>query len=99
MQDPIFNQAYQTLKYVSQDPAARARYEAELKYELDFNTAIRSAQLKGKEEGKEEGKEKGKEKGKEEVKLEIAKNLKALGVSVETIAKATGLSTGQIDNL
>jgi predicted transposase/invertase (TIGR01784 family) len=40
MQEPIFGRAYQKLKYVSQDKAARERYEAEMKYQLDFNTAI-----------------------------------------------------------
>lgn len=44
MQEPIIERAYKKLKYVSQDPAARAKYEAEMKYQLDFNTAIHAKQ-------------------------------------------------------
>ena len=44
MQDPFIGKAMKTLRYVSQDPETRALYEAKLKYELDFNTAIHSKQ-------------------------------------------------------
>ena len=44
MQEPIIGKAMKTLKYVSQDPEARAIYEARMKYQLDFNTAIHSKQ-------------------------------------------------------
>ena len=41
----------------------------------------------------------GHEEGREEAKMKTAKNLKQLGVDVETIAKATGLSKDVIENL
>ena len=52
------------------------------------------------EEAREEGLAKGLEKGREEAnqeKLQTAANLKKLGVSVEIIAQATGLSVKEID--
>ena len=40
-----------------------------------------------------------KEEGRVEEKLEIAKNLKAMGLSLEAIKQATGLSTEEIEKL
>ena len=45
------------------------------------------------------GHEEGLAEGREEAKMATAKNLKQLGVDVETIAKATGLSRDIIENL
>ena len=53
----------------------------------------------GREEGRAEGREEGRAEGSEEAKMATAKNLKQLGVDVETIAKATGLSKDVIENL
>ena len=52
-----------------------------------------------KQEGKTEGIVEGIEKGKTEEKLEIAKNAKDLGLSVEQIQKLTGLSINEIEKL
>ena len=55
--------------------------------------------LEGRAEGRAEGLEEGRAKGRAEGKLEDARNLKKLGVSVEIIAQATGLSIEDIRNL
>ena len=47
----------------------------------------------------EEAEKRGRAEGREEAKMATAKNLKQLGVDVETIAKATGLSRDIIENL
>ena len=44
----------------------------------------------------EEGREEGRLEGKEEERLEIAKNMKALGIDIDTIVKATGLSKEEV---
>lgn len=44
-------------------------------------------------------KEKGKEEGREDTKLEIASNLLSLGLTVEQIVKATGLSEAEVEEL
>ncbi|OAD21987.1 hypothetical protein THIOM_002230 [Candidatus Thiomargarita nelsonii] len=46
--------------------------------------------------GEEKGFDKGFGEGKEEGKMETARNLKALGISEEQIASATGLSLDQV---
>lgn len=44
-------------------------------------------------------KEKGKEEGREDTKLEIASNLLSLGLTVEQIVKATGLSEAEVEEI
>jgi predicted transposase/invertase (TIGR01784 family) len=59
--------------------------------------------VKGKAEGMAEGmvkgEAKGKAEGKAEEKVEIAKNLKLAGVNIQIIAKTTGLSVDEIQEL
>ena len=65
----------------------------------EINTARRIGHEEGLAEGREEGRAEGREEGREEANMKTAKNLKQLGVDVETIAKATGLSKDVIENL
>ena len=60
---------------------------------------IQSIAAAYKEDGFLEGVEKGVEKGVKKGKLETAKNLKGLGVKIETISKATGLSLDELNRL
>jgi predicted transposase/invertase (TIGR01784 family) len=53
----------------------------------------------GKEEGREKGKEEGREEGKEEKALQIARNLKKIGLPPEQIIEVTGLTERQINDL
>ena len=63
--------------------------------ERDIHNQIRYAEKKGREEGRVEGRAEGEEKR----NLENAKNFKKLGVAVETIAQATGLTVEQVEAL
>ena len=60
---------------------------------------LESAQEIGYEKGVEKGLEKGKEEGLNQAKLETARELKAMGLSVSQIAKATKLSFEEIEKL
>jgi len=62
-----------------------------LKYQLQYNTEISVA--------REQGLAQGFKKGVTQEKREIAKNLKALNLTKEQIAEATGLSTAEIEKL
>ena len=55
---------------------------------LDYNTGMKNA--------RDEGKAIGVKKGKKEEKLRIAKNLLNLGMNIEDIKKATGLTRRRI---
>ena len=62
-------------------------------------TLIDDSYQKGKEKGKEEGIAEGMEKGMNQKALEIAKNMLAMGLSAEQVAKATQLPLEIIKNL
>ena len=88
-------------------PKQRAQYEAEWKMYNDYYNTLDFAVEKGMEKGMEKGLQEGLQKGKAERKAEgrqeekhsIALNLKKLGVSIEQIAFATGLSIEEIEKL
>jgi len=69
----------------------RAEYEESLKVFWDFSNVLSTAERKGRAEGRAEGER--------DEKLRNAKNLKTLGVEVETISKATGLTKEEIESL
>lgn len=53
----------------------------------------------GLAEGRAEGMEEGLEKGRMETNIENARNLKKLGVAIDIISQATGLSKKDIETL
>ena len=85
----------------SQSRDERAKYDESLKILRDRLSEIAYAEKKGKEEGKAEMARNlyAEKKGKEEGKAEMARNLKAMGVPIEAIAKASGLSIEEIEQL
>ena len=64
-----------------------------------FDKGIELGMKQGIEQGLAKGIEQGIEKGIEQEKIQIAQNLKNLGLSTTDIQKATGLTSEQIDNL
>lgn len=60
--------------------------------EMDRQNILYTRELRGYERGHREGREE----GREEERAKNAKSLKQLGVPVETIAQATGLSEEEI---
>jgi len=64
-----------------------------------IDTAFDEGKLEGIVEGKLEGIVEGRVEGKLEGKLETAKSFKKLGVSIEIIIGATGLSKEEIEKL
>ena len=104
-----------TYRKVSQDELEYERREARLKYQLQYNTEISVAReqglaqglkkgeavglKKGEAVGLKKGEAVGFKKGATQEKREIAKNLKALNLTKEQIAEATGLSAAEIEKL
>ena len=96
-----------TYRKVSQDELEYERREARLKYQLQYNTEISVAReqglaqglKKGEAVGLKKGEAVGLKKGAAQEKREIAKNLKALNLTKEQIAEATGLSAAEIEKL
>ena len=87
------------------------QYEASMKYledEIDmeqhgYERGMEEGLKKGTEQGMEQGLKQGMKQGKLEgektANLRNAKNFKALGVDIHTIAQATGLSVEEIEEL
>jgi predicted transposase YdaD len=100
LSDSIINKAIGEWERLSQDPETRALYRSRMLAKIDQLSALKNAERKGREEGREEGREKGKaegrEEGKIEGKMETARMALQAGVSLEMIAKITGLNQATI---
>ena len=100
---PGLHEAREKLQYYAMDNQERKAYEAHLEaivvHNDVINTAKREGRWEGREEGLAEGRVEGMEKGLVKGKIEMARNLKSLGVDVKTIMQASGLTEDQIEQL
>jgi predicted transposase/invertase (TIGR01784 family) len=85
--DAVFTQAFEKAEIATYSDTERQAYEQSLKSYRDLKGIIDSAFDEGKMEGKMEG------------KIEVAQALKANGIAIAIIAKATGLSESEIAKL
>jgi hypothetical protein len=85
------NEAGEKLSLEMMSKAERIEYDAYVKAERIQASAYESAEWKGRAEGIQIGKA--------EEKLEIAKKLKAIGMGIEQIVQAIGLSVEEIEGL
>ena len=90
---------FETVQIESLSKAEKKDYARYMTTERDIRNQWNFAMEKATAEGLEKGLAQGREEGKEEERVNAARNLKALGVSVEIISKATGLSLEQIKAL
>ena len=113
--DAIFGRLEEIASRANLTKEERAQYEYEWKVYNDYYNCLDYAEEKGMTIGMEKGMEKGLEKGlakgleeglakgrvegREEEKLEIARNLKTMGLPSGSIAQATGLTIEEIENL
>ena len=77
----------------------RERYDGDLDIYRDNYAAFKTAEIEGYDKGKAEGIEEGKAEGKAEEKIEIARNLKEMGLDTTAIAKATKLTPQEIEKI
>ena len=75
--------AVETLVNITQDEIEYARMCILIKSQLDYQSGMVGAERKGRAEGK----------------FETARNLKALGISMDIISQSTGLSSEEIAKL
>jgi predicted transposase/invertase (TIGR01784 family) len=102
-QDNLFKEIFEKAQLVLLSHEEQQVYRSSLKKHWDLTNSIQDARSQGKAEGLLEGKLEGILEGKLEGKLEgileVAKNLKRVGISIDNIILATGLSEAQINNL
>ena len=88
---PGLPEAREKLRYYDMSPEERHEYDEHVNAIMIQNDVLNTAKLEGHAEGRAEGRAEG--------KLEDARNLKQLGVSIDIIAQATGLSREEIGKL
>jgi predicted transposase/invertase (TIGR01784 family) len=95
LREPVFEQAFKTAEWVNYPPEQQEIYRKSQRAYWDnvntLKTAIEESEEKGRAEGRAEGRN--------EEKHEIACEMKKDGVNPQTIAKYTGLSPEEIDEL
>ena len=108
---PGLGEAREKLKYYSMSPEDQRAYDEHLNAVMIQNDVLNTAKLEGRAEGRAEGREEGRAEGRAEGReegraegrvegraeglLETARNLKRMGMNVDFIAQATGLSVDE----
>ena len=91
LREQIFEKVFETAEIAKFTQEQVSSYEDSLKYYRDLKNSLDTA--------REEGEIEGMLKGILEGKLEVARNMLSLGISIETIIQATGLSEQEINDL
>jgi predicted transposase/invertase (TIGR01784 family) len=91
LREKIFEKLFSQAEIAKLNPEEMRTYDESLKVYWDNYSVIETAKHEGRQAGKEEGKK--------ERDLEIAREMKKEGDSTDKIARITGLSPEQIENL
>ena len=100
---PVLQLLNEKIDVLTLSPIERKLYESRMKLKSDITTISQTQFSAGVERGKSlgiaEGKSLGIAEGSRQKALEDAANFKHLGVSLDIIAQATGLSKAEIERL
>ena len=97
--DRAILKAEEKMSYICNDKEALRAYQMREMALSDWTSGVNYARREGLLEGEEKGLREGERKCREEGKQEIARNLKAMGLTAAQIAEATGLTEKQIGEL
>ena len=96
LRDRIFGRLFDVAEYARLDDEERKNYVESMNTARDTYNQIDYALNKGIGIGREEGREEGIEIGREKKAYEIARNLLAMKLDIDSISKATGLTKDEI---
>ena len=99
LQNRVFDRLFETAEIAKFTKTELSEYWDSLKNFRDWHSVISTAEKKGIEIGMEKGREEGREEGVREANLNNARNLKKLGIAIDVISQATGLSKEEIEKL
>ena len=99
LQTDIFRRLFEAAEIAEFSIEKRQQYDKDMITERDWENIKSTARREGREEGRLEGREEGRREGRAEERLAVAKNFKSLGISFADIAKATGLTMEEIEEL
>ena len=95
LQERVFKRLFETAEIARFSESEMRDYEESLKNLRDLGNVLNTA----KEEGRKEGREEGIEEGEKRKSMEMALRMREDGMPLEVIAKYTGLSVEEIQNL
>ena len=95
-QSESIKKAVVTLRELSEDEKIRLQCEARERYQMDWQSSMRTSREKGREEGREEGRESGRKEGELQKAHDVAEALLEEGMEIEKIAKIVGLEVNVI---
>ena len=108
---PVLQMLNEKIDVLTLSPTERKLYESRMKLKSDITTISETQFSAGVERGLAEGKSlglaegkslglaEGKVRGSRQKALETARNLLVIGLSIENIAKATGLTIQEVETL
>ena len=96
---PVLQMLNEKIDILTLSPIERKLYESRMKLKSDITTISETQFSAGVERGLAEGKSLGLAEGSRQKALETAHNLLVIGLSIENIAKATGLTVQEVENL
>lgn len=96
---PGLLEARERLEYLKMDRKQRAEYDNHLDILMYQNDVLEGAKQEGLAEGRAEGRLEGRLEGEKNKAAEIARQLKSMGLSIEDVAKATGLTVDEVKKL
>ena len=99
LRDKVFDRLFEEAEIARFTPRELREYEDSRKSYRDLKNSLDTALRQGHAKGLEEGRAEGLAEGRTEGMIEMAKNLKTLGVDVKTIMQASGLTEDQIEQL
>ena len=103
LQDRVFEMFFRAAEIARLPEEKQKTYRESIMNENDWMNAMAFAEEKGEKRGRAEGLETGRKEGLEEgekkAKLETARKFLKLGVPMETVVQATGLSEEELSQL
>ena len=96
---PGLEEAREKLRYYNMTPEERHAYDEHLNAIMIQNDVLDGAKLEGRVEGRMEGLAEGRVEGEVRKQNEIAANMKKLGLDIQLILEATGLTLEEIEKL
>jgi len=96
---PVLQMLNEKIDILTLSPTERKLYESRMKLKSDITTISETQFSAGVERGKSLGLAEGEVRGSRQKALETARNLLVIGLSIENIAKATGLTVQEVETL
>ena len=96
---PVLQMLNEKIDILTLSPIERKLYESRMKLKSDITTISETQFSAGVERGKSLGVAEGEVRGARQKALETARNLLVIGLSIENIAKATGLTIQEVETL